>query len=33
MSVGFMCRNAVHTVDRFGLPPAQIVEIGWQIEI
>jgi hypothetical protein len=21
-----MCRNAVHTVDRFALPPAQIVE-------
>jgi KUP system potassium uptake protein len=30
---GFMYRNAVHTVDRFGLPAAQVVEIGRQLEI
>jgi KUP system potassium uptake protein len=30
---GFMYRNSVHTVDRFSLPPAQVVEIGRQIEV
>jgi KUP system potassium uptake protein len=30
---GFMYRNAVHTVDRFNLPPAQVIEIGRQLEI
>jgi KUP system potassium uptake protein len=30
---GFMYRNAVHTVDRFSLPPAQVVEIGRQVEV
>jgi len=30
---GFMYRNAVHTVDRFSLPPAQVVEIGRQLEV
>jgi KUP system potassium uptake protein len=30
---GFMYRNAVHTVDRFSLPPAQVVEVGRQVEV
>jgi K+ transporter len=30
---GFMYRNSVHTVDRFSLSPAQVVEIGRQVEI
>jgi len=33
MLFGFMYRNAVHTVDRFDLPPAQFVEIGRQIAL
>ncbi len=33
MLFGFMYRNAVHTVDRFSLPPAQFVEIGRQVEV
>ncbi len=30
---GFMYRNAVHSVDRFSLPPEQVVEIGRQVEV
>jgi KUP system potassium uptake protein len=30
---GFMYRNAVHTVDRFSLPPEQVVEVGRQVEV
>lgn len=30
---GFMYRNAVHSVDRFSLPPAQVVEVGRQVEM
>ncbi len=30
---GFMYRNAVHTVDRFSLPPAQVIEVGRQVEV
>jgi KUP system potassium uptake protein len=33
MLFGFMYRNAVHTVDRFSLPPAQFVEVGRQVEV
>jgi len=30
---GFMYRNAVHSVDRFSLPPEQVVEVGRQVEV
>ncbi len=30
---GFMNRNAVHSVDRFSLPPEQVVEVGRQLEV
>jgi KUP system potassium uptake protein len=30
---GFMYRNAVHSVDRFSLPPPQVVEVGRQVEL
>lgn len=33
MLFGFMYRNAVHTVDRFNLPPAQFVEVGRQVAV
>ena len=33
MLFGFMYRNAVHTVNRFSLPPAQFVEVGRQVEV
>ncbi len=29
----FMYRNAVHMVDRFNLAPAQVIEVGRQIEL
>ncbi|MFT2095104.1 potassium transporter Kup [Acidiphilium multivorum] len=33
MLFGFMYRNAVHTVDRFNLPPEQFVEVGRQVAV
>jgi KUP system potassium uptake protein len=33
MMFAIMYRNAVHTVDRFNLPAAQVVEIGRQVEV